>query len=505
MNTRRQLHLVLTGLALGYAFDLLFTGKLLGISVTIFSLLLLAGLGLAMRWEETKAFHANLWLLGALLFFAAMCFIRANGFLTFLNVSSGLVLLTIIAVYMNQQSIVELRLLALLVAPLQAFGLSLYHGGQVVGRVQRHDLLAMTPPTRQRAAAILRGLLLAMPALLVFTILLASADLIFADMIMRLVPANLMEAIGRWMGHGLVILSIGFLATGGLAYAARRREADLGKHLSWATLKPFLGFTESMVVTNTVNVLFLLFVVIQVPYLFGGQINISLAKFTFAEYARRGFAELVLVAMMTLGMVMLLGAVTQHGGSRHRLASNASNTLLLSLTCVMLVSAFKRLLLYETAYGFSELRVYVHVFMVWLGLLLLWFVFTLWFKPKRFAVGALVAALCFVATLDLLNPDALIVRQNAQRYQGLIPAIPSQRFTARQIDVHYLTTLSEDAVPALIVLADQSTGETQRVLEEYLQQRTRVMRADIGWRRWQSYHWSRRRAYQFLVARYDGG
>ena len=53
----------------------------------------------------------------------------------------------------------------------------------------------------------------------------------------------------------------------------------------------------------------------------------------------------------------------------------------------MLVSAFKRLLLYEMAYGFTEMRIYPHVFMIWLGLLLGWFLVTLWFKPGRFAIG----------------------------------------------------------------------------------------------------------------------
>ena len=44
---------------------------------------------------------------------------------------------------------------------------------------------------------------------------------------------------------------------------------------------------------------------------------------------------------------------------------------LFALVAVILVSAFQRLLLYEAAYGFTRIRTGVHVFMVWLGILLL--------------------------------------------------------------------------------------------------------------------------------------
>ena len=95
-------------------------------------------------------------------------------------------------------------------------------------------------------------------------------------------------------------------------------------------------------------------------------------------------------------MILALNAITRRE-ARQGLAFNISSTILVALTCVMLVSAFKRLLLYEDFYGFTEMRLYPHVFMVWLGLLLAWFVVTLWLRPDRFAIGLLIAAFGFVA------------------------------------------------------------------------------------------------------------
>ena len=508
MIARHPARLLLAGLALGCAFDLLFNGKLPGISVPIFTLLLLAGLALAARWESARLKGVNLWLPVALLFFAVMSFVRASGFLLFLNISAGLVLMALIAVYMAHRPAAELSLPALLIAPVEAVVSSLLHAWQATVHVGRRDLATAARPTRRQVVPILRGVLIATPVLLVFTALLASADLIFADRLEHLLSPEFFEELGRWIGHAWVILIVGFLLAGGLAYAVRRRAASWADRLSSAGLPRFPAVTEAAVVINAVNLLFFLFVLIQVPYLFGGQLNIDPARFTYADYARRGFAELVIVAVLTLGLILFLSTLTPRNSSQQRLVFNLSATILLGLTGVMLASAFKRLLLYEMAYGFTQLRIYPHVFMVWLGILLAWFAVTLWFKPGRnlFAVGVLVAALGFVATLDLLNPDALIVHQNFRRFQQLAAnqPVPSDPARYRSIDANYFAQLSEDAVPALLAIAGQSTGQVRDIIEKDLRSRTDAMRNDTAWRRWQSFHLSRSRAYRLLIDRYGG-
>jgi len=504
MTQRYPSRLLIAGLFLGLAFDVLFTGKMLGLSVPLFALLLLAGLGLAVRWEGAQVFRANLWLPAALLFFAGMVLLRASVLLTSLNVCTALVLCGLLAFSLTQDSLARRSLPALLFAPLEALLLSMERGGRVTAHVVRHDLQGVPRPSRQRASSILKGLLLAVPVLLVFVPLLASADVIFAEMVERVLELEFLADLLDWASHGLVVLPIGLLAAGGLAYAVRsRQEPSPGS--SGARLPRLLGFTEATVLMNTMNALFLLFVGVQLPYLFGGRLNITPSGFTYAEYARRGFGELVTVAVATLGLLLVLQAMTRRESPRQERAFNLSATLLLGLTCVMLASAFKRLLLYETAYGFTQLRLYVHVFMAWLGILLAWFALTLWRRPQRLALGVLIVALGFTGTLDLLNPDAFIVRQNMQRYQGTILPTSSTSLYARQIDVGYLTSLSEDAVPALFALAEQSPVATRRLIEEDLQQRLVTMEESTSWRRWQSFHVSRSRAYQLLLQRYKGG
>ncbi len=110
--------------------------------------------------------------------------------------------------------------------------------------------------------------------------------------------------------------------------------------------------------------------VIQVRYFFGGQANISVAGFTYSEYARRGFGELIFVAFFSLLMILGLGAVTRRESLAQQRVFSGLSAAIVVLVMVMLVSAYERLLLYETAYGFSRLRTYTHVALVWIGILL---------------------------------------------------------------------------------------------------------------------------------------
>jgi hypothetical protein len=116
----------------------------------------------------------------------------------------------------------------------------------------------------------------------------------------------------------------------------------------------------------------------------------------------------------------------------------------------MLVSAFQRLVLYETAYGFSRLRAYTHVFMIWLALLLITVVVLEVTRRERLAgLAMLLASLGFVISLSLLNVDAFIVNRNVQReVRGDSDAALSQG-TRVELDTYYFLDLSDDAVPPL--------------------------------------------------------
>ncbi|MEW5989427.1 MAG: DUF4173 domain-containing protein, partial [Chloroflexota bacterium] len=357
------------------------------------------------------------------------------------------------------------------------------------------DVKAAQAHGRRSLLPILRGLLLAAPVLLVFTILLASADPIFADSVERLLNLDLLPNLAEWAWRGLLIVAAGWFMAGGLVYAFGRPASAAGPGALETAVgnlgRAFaIGFVEAATVLSLVNLLFLSFVTIQFTYLFGGQTNIRLDGYTYAEYARRGFFELVAVAALTLALILTLNWLTRRPLPQHVYGFNGLGSVMVSLVLVILASAFQRLRLYEATYGYTELRLYVYVFMGWLALTLAWFLVTLWWRPGLFAIGLMVAAMGFLATLDVINPDAFIVRQNLARYQA-----------TGDLDADYLTTLSDDAVPALQEALSQlpTTVQPTLIIRRALYDRHKALQKDTGWQRWQSFHLAHWSAYWILA------
>ena len=260
-----------------------------------------------------------------------------------------------------------------------------------------------------------------------------------------------------------------------------------------------------------VNMLFAAFVGIQFTYLFGGAANVTEAGYTFADYARRGFFELLTVAILTMLLVLGLNWLSRRENKRQIRLFNGLGSVLVSLVLVMLVSAWRRMALYEAAFGYTELRLMVYVCMAWLAVTLVWFLLTMWIRPDRFALGALLAVIGFVATLNLINPDGFVARQNLDRY-----------VRTGDLDAAYLTTLSNDAEPQLVrgLSLTQGDAETQltpicarswysdapdcyatphEILHTELTYRYGYLAADKTWQRWTSFNVSRWQAWGMLA------
>ncbi len=236
-----------------------------------------------------------------------------------------------------------------------------------------------------------------------------------------------------------------------------------------------------MIVLGAVDLLFALFVVVQFRYLFGGEANITAAGYTYADYARNGFGELVWVAFLGMGFIMALGYFGKRGESRQRSWFNGLSTGLVVMLGVILVSAWQRLLLYEGAYGFTELRTYTHVFIPWLALHLVVFLFLLFRgNLRRFAPFAALGTLGFVVTLNLLNVHAFIVRQNVKRFEQ-----------TGEIDLVYLQYLTDDAVPGLVEFSRVAPEDMREDLLASLACRRAMQgdrQEDLDWPSWHASH-----------------
>ena len=445
---------------LGWLFDFLFWKKPAGLNFFLYVIVCLAiGIYLLQTDGLRLAPRAGLLLL-PILFLSSTAFIRQEPITVILSVVMTIFLMGVFALTYLTGQWTRYGLIDYLLGYLSLFG-SMIARPLAFTSERRREGSFLNQERRRAVWPILRGFVIALPVVAIFASLLSSADPIFANRIEKLIGLFNLENLPEYIFRLVYILIFAYSIAGIFLHAAQKSGGQVEEKLRFA---PFLGFTESTIVLSSVLVLFTAFVAIQFQYFFGGQANIHLDGYTYSEYARKGFGELVTVAFFSLLLILGLGAITQRETETQRRTFSTLGVVLVGLVIVMLVSAFQRLALYETAYGFSRLRTYTHVFMIWLALLLV-LVVVLEIRRQERSVGLamVLAALGFVVSLNLLNVDAFIVNQNLQReLRGNVENNLTQNGRV-ELDTHYFLDLSDDAVPALAAaFENEALPETVR-------------------------------------------
>ena len=284
-----------------------------------------------------------------------------------------------------------------------------------------------------RAITALRAALVAIPLLLVFGGLFASADPVFA----RLAGDLFNIDAGKVVSH-LVVSGIIAWLVGGLLRATVLSNGRLTLPV------PFpdgaLGIAEVSVALGSLIVLFAAFVAVQLRYFFGGNALVqATAGMSYAEYARRGFFELVAVSALVLPVLLAANALLRRETALAGRVFRVLASTLLALLAVIMYSAIARMQLYQSVYGLSIDRLYATVFMGWLAIVFGWFAATvLRGHEKPFAAGVLASGWAALIALNVADPAGLVARTNLGR---------AERGT--DLDAVYIASLGGDAAPTL--------------------------------------------------------
>src|SRR3954447_11656291 len=213
-------------LGLGWCVDLLFYGKRIGISVPLFVLLVLGSLFVLGRLERANPALPNLWLLLPVAFFATMVFVRANAWLTFLNLTALFVLLALMALFAMAGRVDRLALMGYPVGVLLVIGHMVGRAGPDVATVVRST--SHHRAQARRAAPLVRGVMLALPVLALFTALLASADTIFAGYMSKFSRFDYLSGTPEMLWRATLILTAAWLIAGGFLFALGQRGTIVG-------------------------------------------------------------------------------------------------------------------------------------------------------------------------------------------------------------------------------------------------------------------------------------
>jgi preprotein translocase subunit SecG len=328
---------------------------------------------------------------------------------------------------------------------------------------------------------ILIGILVSLPLLVILILLLSSADMVFGYYFANLTEIFTNINVEDFLPHTIVILIIAFYLFGYI-WSFRSEEKAIEKDHS----VPAVSWEAVTIITVLValNILYLIFTMIQFSYLYGGN-NVALpANLTYAEYARKGFFELAAVTFINFIIVLNCSKYIKKDNKRLLKIANLLLTVLVAFTLNMLFSANFKLTLYEAAFGYTFLRVSVHLFMLLLFILCLVVATGIWYRKIPIMKSIIVITIIMYTIINFINIDGFIARKNIERYTE-----------TGKLDAYYLTSLSFEAIPYLIELRDKEGSSIKVVIDENLKYRKEVLHKENSWA---EFNFSKNRARKLL-------
>lgn len=436
---------------LGLLTDYLFYQKPIGVSFFIFTSLVAAFSIIAAKNFEQKPNKVQIFILASAILLSAAVFLRASSFLTFFNVIGTIYLIFLFFALFADRNILNFRFLKYIAAPLIFIARSLAKAAKPINGYVR-TLSGDKEIGSKEFRSVLRGIIIALPILIILGSLLYSADSVFRAYLNRFIQINVdIDLILLVRILKVIVISYIFI---GIFYKFSDTEKTDNPALAQRS-RP-LGSIESTTIMILVESLFLAFIAIQFFYLFGGKNYVwGLNEYvTYAEYAKSGFYELIQVSIVSFILIYALDGFGKKETPKEKKTFKLLSAILVFEIIVILFSAFKRLLLYVDGYGLTLQRFLVFSFMIWIFLIFLAFLNKIFreYKNTVFIFSVFALTLAVWLGINVVNPDKLIAKVNIQRF-----------IEGKKLDPYYFSSLSEDAVPSIMEIfklnIDEETKE----------------------------------------------
>ncbi len=283
------------------------------------------------------------------------------------------------------------------------------------------------------------GILISVPVLFVVLGLLMSADSQFERLIGG-IPHWVQLINGEVVFRIMVVLFYTFAFFGLLQALMKKQINAITSNGNNQAFK--LDAIITITVLVLINAVYVLFTIVQFKYFFSGSLQ---GDFTYAEYARKGFFELLFVTLINLSItILVLTFVDKTIFFIKRLIQILLTALVLS-SAVLLSSAFMRLSMYEEAYGFSFIRIMAHSFMIFLVVIFTYTLIKIWMEKLSLFHFYFISSLLYYTVMNVIDVEKMIVSKNIERYEQ-----------SGKIDIHYLNSLSYTGILGLIDLYEEN-------------------------------------------------
>lgn len=293
---------------------------------------------------------------------------------------------------------------------------------------------------RKNFVIVLLTLLAISPVAALVLVLLSNSDSGFASLMNgfnKLISAQLGSAIWKIIVSLLITFPIF-----NLLYALKHKTRPANHPLEGFVSQ--LGCIKALVTVSALNLfslIYLVYISLQINYVFSAIRGVLPSSFTYAEYARRGFFELVAVAFINFCLIAFAVLLTKRENGRLVKSCRISTFILAFCTLVIIIAAASKMVMYMQNYGLTPMRIYTSWFMVLLGVLTLFTLIKMISPTFSFYKFAAVGAISLYLMLNLANVDCLIAKYNINLYHQ-----------SGKLDTNVFYDLSDSAIPEIAVL-----------------------------------------------------
>ena len=261
------------------------------------------------------------------------------------------------------------------------------------------------------------GLLIGTPFIMIVIFLLSSADATFKNIFVHLFnfDINVPENIGTLI-WSLPMATYLYALIYGSSIEDNSKSFNIDKFNKTMDNAAFIPRLSLYTVNAVICCFYILFIGIQTIYfidILGGSLP---ADFTYSEYARRGFFELLAVALINIVFIAVAKIFSVKNENNKYLHIHI---ILNSILTLALISVdFAKMYLYISTYGLTTLRIIPSVFMIFLCFVFA-FIIIGEFK-KSFPVTRLsfYAGNILFVLLCLANIDAVVAGYNLNAYMN---------------------------------------------------------------------------------------
>ena len=417
---------------------ILFYGKSLGVSVILFMIPLLIYLYVFLKKNNKINNKKGLLFMIPIVLLSITYLIFNSSLFSILNVPVIIALFLLMYVYTIKPTYKFFDLfekaLCLLFEPISYIGRFFR-----VATSKISDKFKLSDKTKK----ILLSILIVIPIVFIVILLLSKADMIFANIF-----GTIFDKISYFLDHyifnnvlgRIISFIIVFFAIGCssmyLLYSYPGKEIERVKEEKNRTL-----YAVKILVT-TLNIIYVVFDFIQIKSLL---LHSVASNINYAEYARQGFFELMVVSIINLAVILISKKFENKNNKKEFKYINVMNIIMVLLTLIIIVSSFLRMYMYECAFGYTILRLLVYVALITEAIMMIPTSMYIFNSNFNIFKSYMIIIVVVYTLINFMNIDYVIARRNVNKY-----------FTDDKIDIEYLMNSQTDNIPVLIELYNKT-------------------------------------------------